>query len=83
MLTSLSLIGVEFNQPDGKSAGWMAKEVAQECLSRGLMVLACGPYDTVRLIPALNVTGEDLAKGMDIFAEAVLSAVESCPVDVA
>jgi 4-aminobutyrate aminotransferase len=79
----VSTTGVEFNQPDGKNAGWVAKEVSMACLSRGLLVLACGPYDTVRLIPALNISRAELNKGLDIFADAVDSVMnEAYPNDV-
>ncbi|CAE7747456.1 unnamed protein product, partial [Symbiodinium microadriaticum] len=76
------MLGVEFNRPAGKITGWMAKEVSQECLTRGLLVLSCGPYDTVRLIPALNASVDDINKGMDIFSAAVATVAASCPIDV-
>ena len=72
---------MEFNCPTGKPTGWVAKEVAQACLARGLLVLTCGPYDTVRLIPALNSSIDEMQKGMDIFTDAVASVAASYPED--
>lgn len=45
-------------------------------------MLACGPYDTVRLIPALNISKEDLNRGLDIFADAIDSVLNEYPIDI-
>lgn len=46
--------------PEGKSAG----EIAAACLEDGLMVLTA--HEKVRLLPPLNISFEDLKKGLDI-----------------
>jgi 4-aminobutyrate aminotransferase len=65
------MIGIEFNRPSSAPPGWVAKEVSTRCAERGLIVLACGPYDTVRLIPPLNVSESELKEGMAILDEAI------------
>jgi 4-aminobutyrate aminotransferase-like enzyme len=65
------MIGIEFNRPSSAPPGWVAKEVSARCAERGLIVLACGPYDTVRLIPPLNVSESELKEGMAIVDEAI------------
>lgn len=76
------MIGVELNTPPGRQPGWAAKEVALTCAERGLLVLSCGPYDTVRLIPPLNASSEELSQGMDIFGSAVTTVTEMAEPEV-
>jgi acetylornithine/succinyldiaminopimelate/putrescine aminotransferase len=45
-------------------------EVMQECLSRGLLINRVRP-DTVRLMPPLIVSEEDIDKGIEIISEAI------------
>lgn len=59
----------------GKSFGETSAAVAKACLARDLLVLACGPYDTLRFIPPLNITSKELNEGMDLFCDAVESVV--------
>ena len=65
------MIGVEFERLPGKKHGETAGAVVQACLKRDLMVLQCGPYDTLRIIPRLNSTDAEIAQGMDILKDAV------------
>ena len=46
-----------------------AKEIANECLARGLAVLTA--KDKVRLLPALNIPMDVLARGMDVLVEVI------------
>jgi len=46
-----------------------AKEIAGECLARGVAVLTA--KDKVRLLPALNIPIEILARGMDALLESI------------
>lgn len=46
-----------------------AKDIAAECLSRGLMVLTA--HDKVRLLPPLNIDGGLLEKGIRILTEVI------------
>ncbi len=64
------MIGVEFTHPDGTPATDVAKAVTQGCFERGLLLLTCGPWgNTVRWIPPLIVTGEQMEEAMEIFAD--------------
>ena len=52
-----------------------AKAVSAGCLERGLMLLTCGPWDnTVRWIPPLVVTGEQIDQSLSIFADVLAEA---------
>ena len=67
------MIGIEFEKFGSNNHGETAYAVVQECIKRDLLVLSCGPYDTVRLIPPLNINDQDLNSGMDKVCEAVTS----------
>jgi 4-aminobutyrate aminotransferase len=60
------MIGVEFDTPDH------AEEVQWAAFQRGLLVLECG-RSSVRLSPALTVSRDEMATGLDIFGRAVAS----------
>ena len=66
---------MEFETQQGSSFGETAASIAKACHERDLLVLSCGPYDTIRLIPPLNITSKDLNDGLDIFFDAVQSVV--------
>lgn len=40
-------------------------------LKRGLLLLVCGPYDTIRLIPALTISSGELSTAMTILSDAI------------
>ena len=68
------MIGVEFEQKVGVGGGVYgarASAVQAAALRRGLLLLVCGPYDTLRLIPALTISAEELSEAMDILLESV------------
>ncbi len=54
----------------GISCGKNAGEVAKECLENGLLVLTAHK-NKVRLLPALNITREELDKGLNILKEVI------------
>jgi 4-aminobutyrate aminotransferase len=60
------MIGVEFDTPDH------AEEVQWAAFQSGLLVLECG-RSSVRLSPALTVSPDEMATGLDIFGGAVAS----------
>lgn len=64
------MIGVEFFTST-KGYGAAATAIAQACHRRDLIVLSCGPFDTIRFIPPLNITSNELMQGIDIFELAV------------
>src|SRR5512135_3386203 len=67
------MVGTEF-VVDGKpaKAKGLAKEIIHCAEDRGLLLLSCGTYDnTIRWIPPLNVTSEQIKDGLNIFSEAL------------
>jgi 4-aminobutyrate aminotransferase len=72
------MIGTEFRGPDHQPDKPTAKGVAHACLDRGLMLLTCGPWDnTIRWIPPLMVSAEQVDQAMNIFEDALAEVVKS------
>lgn len=72
------MVGVEFTDVEGKPDKAAAKTVAHACLEKGLLLLTCGPWDnTIRFIPPLVVTAEQIQDGLRIFEEALAEATGS------
>lgn len=73
------MIGVEFNQSyfeEGSvTTGQIAGLVTKKCWEKNLLILSCGPYDVVRMIPPLNISKADADTCMSIFREAVRETV--------
>jgi 4-aminobutyrate aminotransferase len=70
------MIGVEFTDLDGSPATDLAKAVGKGCLKRHLLLLTCGPWNnTVRWIPPLTVTQEQLEEALEAFKSALEEAV--------
>ncbi|KAG6882872.1 hypothetical protein C0993_008853 [Termitomyces sp. T159_Od127] len=80
------MVAVEFTSPSGPGADFdpltrkespknLASRVSKACLARGMIILTTSAYEVVRFIPPLNITAEDLKKGVDIFSEAVKQVV--------
>lgn len=68
--------GIEFTAADGTPDGALATAVQQACVYQDLLTLTCGPAgNVVRLIPALVVSEEEIAQGLERFAAAVDTAV--------
>ncbi|KAL5523742.1 hypothetical protein ACEPAG_7915 [Sanghuangporus baumii] len=74
------MIGVEFASPStpprdvayrADAPKDMASRVSKKCIEKGMYLLTTSIYQVVRFIPPLNISGEDLAKGCEIFAAAV------------
>jgi len=76
------MVAVEFATPAGPGAAHdavaapkvgatMASRVAKKCIERGMLILTTSVYEVVRFIPPLNISAADLAKGAEIFREAV------------
>ena len=70
------MIGAEFTDLDGTPATGLAKAVAKGCLKRHLLLLTCGPWDnTVRWIPPLVVTQEQIEEALATFKDALVEAI--------
>ena len=78
------MVGVEFASPSHSafdpavntaSPKSLASRVAKKCVEKGMLILTTSVYETVRFIPPLNISKEDLEKGCKIFEEAVEEVV--------
>jgi 4-aminobutyrate aminotransferase len=54
----------------------LASNISKRCLEKGMLLLTTSVYETVRFIPPLNISSEDLARGVGIFKEAVEEVVD-------
>jgi 4-aminobutyrate aminotransferase len=67
------MIGTEFmldGRPD--KAKPLVKEIIHAAEENNLLLLSCGTYDnTIRWIPPLNVTSEQINDGLAIFSQAL------------
>jgi 4-aminobutyrate aminotransferase len=69
------MLGAELTSPDGTPAADLAKAVVKECLQERLLLLTCGPWDnTVRWIPPLTVSGDQVDEAVSVF----VAALERC-----
>ncbi|KAL8801786.1 MAG: hypothetical protein Q9223_006869 [Gallowayella weberi] len=48
-----------------------ASKIQARCMEKNMLVLTTSIYDTIRFIPPLNITKEDMAKGCQIIKEAI------------
>ena len=66
------MIGLELVGPDRSPDAVAYKGIAARALDRGMFVLPCGPDENIiRFLPPLNVTVEDLDRGIDVLDEAM------------
>lgn len=66
------MIGAEFRTPEGQPDKQAAKAVVRACLEDHLLLLTCGPWDnTIRWIPPLVVTEDQITQGLSIFKTAL------------
>lgn len=71
------MIGTEFTVGGrADKAKPFAKSVVHAAEEKGLLLLTCGTYDnTIRWIPPLNVTSEQINDGLKIFGEALKTSI--------
>ncbi|MBP6177987.1 MAG: aminotransferase class III-fold pyridoxal phosphate-dependent enzyme [Anaerolineales bacterium] len=72
------MVGTEFIV-DGTQAKAkpLVKEIINKAESKGMLLLSCGTYDnTLRWIPPLNVTSEQINDGLKIFGEALKESIK-------
>jgi 4-aminobutyrate aminotransferase len=72
------MIGTEFvvDSKPAKAKG-LAKDIIHRAEDRGLLLLSCGTYDnTIRWIPPLNVTSEQIRDALNIFSESLREAIQ-------
>ena len=66
------MIAAEFRTPDRQPDKQTAKAVIHACLEQNLLLLTCGPWDnTIRWIPPLIVTQEQINQGLSVFRHAL------------
>ena len=75
-------VGIEFVDPNGEKdlmghpleSGTVCARVQKECFEHGLVMEKGGRYGSVmRCLTALNISDEDLLKGIEIFEKVVRS----------
>ncbi|KAF8313129.1 hypothetical protein DL93DRAFT_2125940 [Clavulina sp. PMI_390] len=78
------MVGVEFASPNSPAGDLftssstpanLASRIAKRCQENGLFILTTSVYQVIRFIPPLNITKDELAKGLAIFHDAVKSVV--------
>lgn len=72
------MVGTEFivdgNQAKAKP---LVKEIIHSAEEKGLLLLSCGTYDnTLRWIPPLNVTAEQINDGLKIFSDSLKQVIK-------
>lgn len=66
------MIGVELVKDDGGPDKEGLAAVIKRCLEAGLIIIECGEQKNVaRLMPPINITADELSRGLDIFEEAL------------
>jgi 4-aminobutyrate aminotransferase len=66
------MLGIEFDEKDGKPSKDIAEKVAERCLDNKLIVLTCGIRgQVIRLIPPLNISDAEAEKAMEILEKAM------------
>lgn len=63
------MIGMEFN--GDTTAKGTANEIVKACLSHGMFLLTCSAFETIRFIPPLTVSEDEINTGVDIFTKAL------------
>ena len=79
------MVAVEFASPTGTGPydafvktsvpEKLATRVAKRCHEKGLLILTTSVYEVIRFIPPLNISQQDMQKGIQIFTEAVEEVV--------
>lgn len=49
----------------------IASRVASKCMDKGMFILTTSVYETIRFIPPLTISEEEMKRGIEIFSEAV------------
>jgi 4-aminobutyrate aminotransferase len=71
------MIGTELHDANGKPDKGTAKSVVHACADRNLMLLTAGTWDnTIRWIPPLIVTKDQIDEALNIFESALVTAVK-------
>merc|ERR1712038_824277 len=64
------MIGVEFTTPG------FNKKVSQACLENGMLLLPASVYPTLRFIPPLTISDDEVEIGLDIFQQSIRDVLD-------
>mmetsp|Transcript_15611 Transcript_15611/g.23652 ORF Transcript_15611/g.23652 Transcript_15611/m.23652 type:complete len:425 (+) Transcript_15611:149-1423(+) len=64
------MIGVEFVTPG------FNKKVSQACLQNGMLLLPASVYPTLRFIPPLTISDDEVEMGLDIFQQSIRDVLD-------
>jgi len=71
------MVGTEFVDAKGKPDKATVKAVVHAAEEKGLLLLSCGTYDnTIRWIPPLNVSPEQISDGLQIFGQSLREVIK-------
>ncbi|ATL66106.1 4-aminobutyrate--2-oxoglutarate transaminase [Nocardia terpenica] len=71
-----AMLAIELVRDGGEPDPALAKAVAAEAFSRGVVLLTCGSYgNVIRLLPPLVIGDDLLAEGIDVLGESLRAAV--------
>jgi 4-aminobutyrate aminotransferase len=71
------MVGTEFRDAKGKPDKTTAKAIVRECANRNMMLLTAGTWDnTIRWIPPLIVTQDQINTALGIFEESLKVAIK-------
>jgi len=66
------MIGIEFNRRDGGPGSRVTKLVMERCFERKMITVNCGEHgQTIRLMPALNLSDSEAEKACEILEESM------------
>jgi|TARA_B110001452_G_C14799770_1_gene279075 4-aminobutyrate aminotransferase len=69
----ISMIGLEF-EPDAPEG--INKLVSQACFENGMLLLPASVYPTIRFIPPLTVSDDEIEMGLNIFEKSLKEVLE-------
>lgn len=62
------MVGLEL---DYKTLPGVAAKISKACLNRNMLLLTAGTFETMRFIPPLNATREEIDLGLKTFGQAL------------
>ncbi|KAI9104692.1 acetylornithine aminotransferase [Phlyctochytrium arcticum] len=66
------MIGLEFQKDAPQN---IASKVQKACIDNGLLMLTTSVFETLRFIPALNITEQEMKTGIDLFEKSLRQVV--------
>ncbi len=71
------MIGIELVDRNGDPNAEATEKILQHCLDAGLILISCGTHgNVIRFIPPINITREQLNRGLDILDSALQAVTE-------